>query len=73
MSGCSNDGSENNLKQENEQLKQENAKLSVVKEELELDLKIVSSTSYRENEQLTSEISSLQVENERKKEAINRF
>ncbi|WP_432360741.1 hypothetical protein [Sporosarcina sp. UB5] len=40
MSGCSNNGSENYLKQENEQLKQEIARLSEVKEELELDLKI---------------------------------
>ncbi|WP_342599857.1 hypothetical protein MHB48_01700 [Psychrobacillus sp. FSL H8-0483] len=73
MSGCSNNGSENDLKQENEQLKQENEKLSVVKEELELDLKIASLEASRKNDQLTSEVSSLQIENERQKEIIYRY
>ncbi|TQR17524.1 hypothetical protein [Psychrobacillus vulpis] len=73
MSGCSNNGSENNLKQENEQLKQENAKLLVDKEELELDLKIASLEASRKNDQLTSEMSSLQIENERQKEIISRY
>ena len=73
MSGCSNNGSENDLKQENEQLKQENPKLSVVKEELELDLKIAGLESSRKNDQLTSKISSLQSENESQKEIINRY
>ncbi|MEK4488041.1 hypothetical protein MHH81_21255, partial [Psychrobacillus sp. FSL H8-0484] len=73
MSGCSNNGSGNDLKQENEQLKQENAKLSVVKEELELDLKIASLEASRKKDQLTSEITSLQIDNEKQKEIINRY
>ncbi|WP_391203849.1 hypothetical protein [Psychrobacillus sp. L4] len=73
MSGCSNDGSENDLKQENEQLKKENAKLSVAKEELELDLKIATLETSRKNDQLTSKITSLQFDNERQKELINRY
>ncbi|MDF2066803.1 hypothetical protein [Bacillus sp. Cr_A10] len=73
MSGCSNNGSEYDLKQENEQLKQENAKLSVVKEGLELDLKIASLEASRKKEQLTSEITSLKIDNEKQKEIINRY
>jgi len=80
MSGCSNNGSENYLEQENEQLKQENekltqeiARLSVVNEELELDLKIAVLEGFRKNDQLTSKITSLQFDNERQKELINRY
>lgn len=73
ISGCSNNGDENDLKQENEQLNLENVRLSVVKEELELDLKIAKLEESRKNEQLTSKISSLQSENESQKEIINRY
>lgn len=73
MSGCSNNESENDLKQENDKLKQENEKLSIVKEELELDLKIASLEATRKKEQLTSEITSLQIDNEKQKEIINRY
>ncbi|WP_432360749.1 hypothetical protein [Sporosarcina sp. UB5] len=80
MSGCSNNGSENYLKQENEQLMQENeqlkqemARLLEVKEELELDLKIAGLEGSRKSDQLTSKITSLQFENERQKELIHRY
>ncbi|QFG00169.1 hypothetical protein PB01_15875 [Psychrobacillus glaciei] len=73
MSGCSNDGSENDLKQENEQLKKENAKLLVAKEELEIDLKIANLEASRENDQFTNKVTSLQFENESHKEIINRY
>ncbi|TQR17904.1 hypothetical protein [Psychrobacillus soli] len=73
MSGCSNNGAENDLKQEIEQLKQENANLSVGKEKLELDLKIVNAESSRKNDRLTSEVSSLQMDYEKQQELINRY
>lgn len=73
MSGCSNNGSGDDLKQENEQLKQENAKLLVVKEKLELDLKIASLEASRKKDQLTNEITSLQIDNEKQKEIIYRY
>ena len=80
ISGCSNNGSENDLKQENEALKLENeqlqqeiARLSEVNEELELDLKIAGLEGSRKNDQLTSKITSLQFDNERQKELINRY
>lgn len=73
MSGCSNNGSENDLIQENEQLKKENAKLSEVKEELELDLKIADLEASRKNDWLTSKISSLESDNKRQKEIIDRY
>lgn len=73
MSGCSNNEAGNDLKQENEKLKEEKAELSVVNEELELDLKIASLEATRKKDQLTSEIDSLQIENENQKEIINRY
>ncbi|WP_391117275.1 hypothetical protein [Psychrobacillus sp. L3] len=73
MSGCSNNESENDIKQENEQLKKENAKLSAAKEELELDVKIASLEASRKNDQLTNKITTLQFENERQKDLINRY
>jgi len=73
MSGCSNNESENDLKQENEKLKQENEKLLIVEEELELDLKIASLEATRKKEQFTSELTSLEIDNEKQKEIINRY
>lgn len=73
MSGCSNNEAGNDLKQENEKLKEEKAELSVVNEELELDLKIASLEATRKKDQLTSEIDSLQIDNENQKEIINRY
>ncbi|MDW0117550.1 hypothetical protein QTL97_11430 [Sporosarcina thermotolerans] len=80
ISGCSNNGSDNNLKQENEELKVENeelqqeiARLSEVNEELELDLKIAGLEGSRKVDQLTNKITSLQFDNERQKELINRY
>ena len=72
-SGCSNDEAEEELKKEIEQLKQENASLSVVKEDLELDLKIANAELSRKNDQLTSQITSLQMDLEMHKELINRY
>ncbi len=73
VSGCSNNGSENDLKNENEQLRQENETLSLAKEELEIDLKILNLESSRKNEWLNNEITSLQVGNESQMEIINRY
>ena len=80
ISGCSTSGSENDLKQENEELKleveqlqQEIARLSEVNEELELDLKIAGLEGSRKNDELTNKITSLQFDNERQKELINRY
>lgn len=73
VSGCSNNGSENALKKENEQLRIENEKLSVANEELENDLKIINIETSRKNEKLNNEISSLQAGNESQMEIINRY
>ena len=55
------------------QLKQEIARLSEVNEELELDLKIAGLEGSRKNDQLTNKITSLQFDNERQIELINRY
>lgn len=73
LSGCSNNGSEDDLKKENEQLKVENESLSAAKEQLELDLKILNLETARKNEWLNNDITSLQIDNENQLEIINRY
>lgn len=73
LSGCSSNGSEDDLKKENEQLKQENEVLSVVKEELEFDLKILNLESTRNDERLNNKITLLQATNESQLEIIDRY
>jgi len=73
LSGCSNNGSETDLIEENEQLKMENESLSAAKEELELDLKILSLETVRKNEWLNNDITSLQIDNENQLKIINRY
>ena len=68
VSGCSNNESKKDLIKENELLNKEIAKLASTKEELELDLKIVTAESKRKNDLLNNEISLLQVENDRQKD-----
>ena len=73
LSGCSNNGSENELKKENDQLKVENESLSAAKEELELDLKILNLETARKNEWLNNDITSLQTGNENQLKIIERY
>lgn len=73
LSGCSTNGAEDDLKIENEKLKQENELLSVVKEELEIDLKILNLESTRKNEKLNNKINSLQATNDNHLEIIDRY
>ena len=73
LSGCSNNGSENDLKKENDQLRVENESLSAAKEELELDLKILNLETARKNEWLNNDITSLQTGNENQLKIIERY
>ena len=73
LSGCSNNGSENDLEKENDQLRVENESLSAAKEVLELDLKILSLETARKNEWLNNDITSLQTDNENQLKIIERY
>jgi len=73
LSGCSINGSENDLKKENDQLRVENESLSAANEELELDLKILNLETARKNEWLNNDITSLQTGNENQLKIIERY